>query len=733
MLLLLFVFLAHGSHIVSGATIEIYDDFDGSAWEVNVNEDNSLNLTEGAGMSLTSLCSSLTYLVEDGEVQTTVDTCRDKSAFKKPIVQQGSEGNVIVVHEPIIIGEHSFPTLKQVFSPSGDSFKMWLEADLAGAPFTSNMMAPISSATLLVRSDEAVDPKTILVPFDNDIWSMHQSRSLSTTLDELLPMTSTCVAPFYDDNSRAGVIIGSLEHAVWKTGVSFHAKTGLSENEFGVHELKAFAGLASLRETRDYLEHGWVTSSTESGSLASPKFFVGAFKDWRDGMEAYGRSQIVPRKELPGGLSAPLIGWNSWGVTQHNTTLDDAVSASRAMKKMERNGFVMKNKKKNGYGGSFINFDEVPQLDDDERAKLVVETDRNSQSSGFYMSPWSYEHDDLGSGTLETSSSSCGGNDYKIVDMLKKDKKGEPLKVVDKRIQGTINYAFDPTHPGVLCKALAEIDAALESGFKFVKLDFVNHGAMEGGSRDGEHYLKEVTTGLGAYNYGMERIAERIGGAMVISLSMAPTFPNHFAHSRRVGCDQMYGGVEFSMNQLWGGWWQKETILLDPDLVVLEKNAVFDLPIPDFLKKFVNSWKMDRQSRVNKAVVHGGMIINGDDLTSAQSVESLTEWFGNEDVNAVARLGETFRPVHSPATGTIVRAPPLFELKSRATGDAFLAIFNYSNKPKTGFSVNLSRTVASGTKKFVNVWTGEILAARENILELDVARASSLLLRAITT
>ena len=65
-------------------------------------------------------------------------------------------------------------------------------------------------------------------------------------------------------------------------------------------------------------------------------------------------------------------------------------------------------------------------------------------------------------------------------------------------------------------------------------------------------------TGFAAYNYGMEKIAEFIDNRMVINLSMAPTFPNHFAHARRIGCDQMYGGVEFTMNQLWGGWWQKE-------------------------------------------------------------------------------------------------------------------------------------------------------------------------------
>ena len=50
---------------------------------------------------------------------------------------------------------------------------------------------------------------------------------------------------------------------------------------------------------------------------------------------------------------------------------------------------------------------------------------------------------------------------------------------------------------------------------------------------------------------------------------MAPVFPHGYAHSRRVACDQMYGGgVEYTLNSLGGGWWLNKLYLLDPDLVV---------------------------------------------------------------------------------------------------------------------------------------------------------------------
>ena len=153
-----------------------------------------------------------------------------------------------------------------------------------------------------------VDAKTILVPWDNDIESMYQSRSLST-YSNLVGMTSAYVAVFYDDNSRRGAVVGALEHTLWKTGVKFHAKNfRLEEGEFGVKNLEAFGGLNGLKETRDYVEHGWVNNV--GGELVSPKFLVTVKDDWRDAMEEYGRGQAKEGRKLPGGMEAPVVGWN---------------------------------------------------------------------------------------------------------------------------------------------------------------------------------------------------------------------------------------------------------------------------------------------------------------------------------------------------------------------------------------------------------------------------------------
>ena len=114
------------------------------------------------------------------------------------------------------------------------------------------------SSLIITGSSAKPDPKAVLIPFDNDIISMYQSRSLSSTTDNVLPMTSSYVAPLYDEVTRAGLVIGSLEHTTWKTGLKFHAKTfRLEDSQYGEsvcniygtrpqHHEQLFSPLASL-------------------------------------------------------------------------------------------------------------------------------------------------------------------------------------------------------------------------------------------------------------------------------------------------------------------------------------------------------------------------------------------------------------------------------------------------------------------------------------------------------
>ncbi len=93
-------------------------------------------------------------------------------------------------------------------------------------------------------------------------------------------------------------------------------------------------------------------------------------------------------------------------------------------------------------------------------------------------------------------------------------------------------YALDPTHPAVEA-AMKEIsDLFRRTGFTYVKMDFMTHGAMEAD----KWYNESITTGIQGYNYGME-LLNKYFFDMYINLSISPIFSAQYAQSRRIACD----------------------------------------------------------------------------------------------------------------------------------------------------------------------------------------------------
>jgi len=81
-----------------------------------------------------------------------------------------------------------------------------------------------------------------------------------------------------------------------------------------------------------------------------------------------------------------------------------------------------------------------------------------------------------------------------------------------------------------------------------------------------------VTTGIQAYNQGMQHVLSQINGRMFISESIAPLFPYQYAHSRRIACDAQtsrIGDTEYTMNSVSYGWWLDNLYQFnDPDIMV---------------------------------------------------------------------------------------------------------------------------------------------------------------------
>ena len=716
--------------------------------------DNSLTLRFNNTDVINHLCSEAHFTTADHpHIPRSFNTCDSADSpgsyvvsVSSPLITSTST-TVSITHTPkhpnLSLLVH--PTVTQTLSLSSSSPHFTITLTLSSrtssdTPFSSNYLAPISDALVTVPGVPALVGAALLTPYDNDIFSMFQRRPL-TGFGAGVPLTSAYVATLFDPSAPGagiGLVVGSLDHTTWKSGVRLSAPSSSSPASLTAEKLSAFGGLNGIQETRDYLPHGSV-SSQPSGSISSPSIFVGLFPDWRTGLSVYGRSQTLPRLQLPG-VSAPLFGWNSWGASNPGfaATPADAKAASSFLAGLSQYGFQNDEEDEETakyFGRQFVDYDAV-DIDLEEQAEALPDIEAAGQAAGYYAAPWSWFSSDL------SGSFTCDGHSYALADVVKKGNDGSALKVIDKRMFGTANYALDPTHPGVLCRALADVQSALDLGFKLVKLDFINWGAMEGGSgNDGSHALPNITTGLAAYNYGMEQIQQRIDGRMFISLSMAPTFPNHFANARRVGCDQMYGGVEYSMNQLGGGFWLEESVMLDPDLVVLNRDDVLDTGVPDVVRHLVNPFKMGSESRVNKAVLFGGIFFAGDDFTNETSVSLGRKFLGNEQVNDVMKAGKTFRPVRATDTegdraADLMLAPHVFEMDGGSNGK-FVSVWNYGPVPKL-FSINLENTVVdelfSGGKKIVtatDIWDGtnKIVMASDKVIKVLVRGADSKVLK----
>src|SRR6202034_3870732 len=154
---------------------------------------------------------------------------------------------------------------------------------------------------------------------------------------------------------------------------------------------------------------------------------------------------------------------------------------------------------------------------------------------------------------------------------------------------------------------------------------------------EGVHYLTNITTGIQAYNYGLQFIDNELNNTVFISESIAPLFPYQYGHSRRIACDaegSAISNTEYTLNSVSYGWWLDRLYCFnDPDIMV------FNGPTTN-----------ENQSRVISGAITG-LFLDGDSFLSSASDASAIGALTNAAIDAVASYGETFLPVEGN-TGT---------------------------------------------------------------------------------
>jgi hypothetical protein len=576
------------------------------------------------------------------------------------------------------------PTMVQRFILSNNHFLVQVELD--GASLSSNEMSPIVvNQTGAVDLGSHAETRFLHVPFDNDAYYNYNAESSNGTTD-----TSFEVGAFYDNTSRNGLIVGSVTHDTWKTGIE------ITGNNNKLDALWVYGGANSTSDQ-------WPHSSVTGTKLTSPTVLVGYYSDWRAGMEDFANANAQYAPMLTTSSSAPM-GWNSWGKIQNNLSYANATAVENYFNTQLPN---FKDK-----GTVYINLDNYwNNLSDTQLQEFVSQAHSQGQKAGVYWSPWI-----IWNWTSMTDPVD-GAPNYTFNDIVLRDSNGAPVGAVDSA------YGVDPTHPGTKQRVDYYINQFKSAGFDYIKLDFLSHAMLEGGSNNGVHYDPTVQTGVQAYNAGMKYIYGDIGTSMFIDESISPLFPYQYAHARRVAGDT-YGSIEDTKREMASasyGWWMAGRLYNwnDPDEMLLEGTET-----PSSSTTAVPFTANENKSRVTSGAV-GGFMLDGDDVTDAGSPALVQKWLTNNSINGLPALNLNFRPVEGN-TG----ASPVNVLVAQSGNVYYIAVFNYDGSNPLTQTIDLGRAGLNSSTAYsvTDLWSGATSSATGS-LPVSLGAAESTILK----
>ena len=555
-------------------------------------------------------------------------------------------------------------------------------------------ICPIVSKTTTTLPLPSGNNRVYDMPFANDNWATYSTTAWSIGQ----PLTSCEATVLFNVDSREGILFGSVDHSTWKSAVTV---TPNGSNR--TRNLTLQAGYISPR-TWDVINnkasssrHGEVKGST----VTSPRFMIGMFDDWRTALETYGEANTVLCPKYEWEADESIFGWQSWGGMEWGLNYNSVMSMldffERELKPLD---FA------NKQGRCHIVLDSGWDfLNDDELRRFTARCKELGYVPGAYTTPFSYWG----------SEQDCINN----IDWAG-GKIGEMVLKANGRYRQITGMSLDPTHPKVKEWNRQNFERFRNLGFEFVKIDFMNNGSQEAD----RWYDPEITTGMQAYNYGLDYLKE-FAGDMMLDFSIAPVFPAK-AHVRRIGCDA-WGELSHSMytlNCIGGSWWLDRVYAFnDPDLMCLSV-----VPFSGKGSKDENEARIRYTSGIITGVtlLGGTYAYEGDTkdgyghvVGSDEERARAVRFASNKDLTHLAREGRTFRPVEGTLQHTNslwsqddVRVDNEFVLE---TPDAFYyTVFNYgTNDPSLlRKDVDFGR-LGINPADYSNVtelWTGERFA-----------------------
>ncbi|WP_316777660.1 alpha-galactosidase [Pedobacter antarcticus] len=517
------------------------------------------------------------------------------------------------------------PDMKQIFYTYDHLPYFLCEIELSGKNISTNDIVPIQGSVPFLKSKQ--DIWSVFIPFDNDTFISYNTKQLSKNEQQVSAEAGT----IYDNKTRRGLISGSVNHRIWKTGVI----TGMDKT--GEVAIKVEAGFTEKDITRDILPHGILTGTV----VNSPLVFYGVFDDWRTGMEEYAKANRIAEPPIVFKWNKPTpMGWNSWGAMQEHLSFDKIIKVTDffadSLKTFRSEGTLYidldsywDNLLKGGLEGDYSKLKEFADY-----------VKKRGMQPGIYWAPftdWGFK-----SGSERRAE---GGN-YKFGELW--TKVGQGYHDIDGA------RALDPTHPGTKQRIALVIGKLKECGFEMIKIDFLGHAAVE----SNHFYNPKITTGMQAYEEGMSFLLKQLDGKMLIYAAISPTMASgRYIHARRIACDAFKSikDTKYTLNGLTYGWWQTHLYdYVDADHVVLGDESMGA-----------------NKARTLSAIVTGTLIVGDDFSVKGQWNNRAAELFQNKTLLDVIKDGKAFRPVESDKDAS--------SIFTKQTGDTYyLAVFNYS-------------------------------------------------------
>jgi alpha-galactosidase len=548
--------------------------------------------------------------------------------------------------------------MQQVFTVYASTDYVLTRVQMIGKDVAASYISPLTTGNMVIT--DKGDNRALYVPFDNDMWARFNAQPLQQA-----NYTSSEVTALYNNDTYRGLVIGSIEHDVWKTGINVKANGNNSVS------VTAFGGLADSNITHDRIPHGLVRTSDTACS--SPLMLIGMFSDWRNGMEQYAaHSRYLQRPVIFNWTKATPVGWNSWGALQTKISLDKAKAVIDFFSDSCKNF-------RSADGALYIDLDSFWDnmikggLDGDvsELKQFVAYCKSKKFKPGIYWAPFT----DWGKHDRKIE-----GSDYTYAQAWLKQN-GKPVDV-----DGA--YAMDATHPGTKARIDWYLTRLRKLGFEMIKIDFLGHGALE----CDRFYDSSVNTGMQAYKVGMECVTKALDNKMLVYAAISPTMATaRYVHMRRIACDAFSAidNSEYTLNSTGYGWWQSRLYnFVDADHVVFNRES-----------------EGANRARLASALVTGTLITGDDYSTHGPWSNVAKRLLQNKALLNVIKDGRSFRPIEANTDNKGV------EIFVKTVGTkTYLAAFNFSNSPRT-YTLPLSRLGISQQSKISAV---ELFSAAHN-------------------